>query len=116
MPTCCDCGREAGKKCFSKSQLKKHPDKRRCIDCASQAASTLVVKEKPQKPDVSCCICLDNEETSSNPIVRDCACRGTSGHVHIQCLVTFAAKKSKQMLDNEEFESGDIFGPNNPNP
>ena len=116
MPTCCDCGREAGKKHFSKSQLKKHPDKRRCIGCASQLASISGAKEQVPVPDLLCCICLDNEATNSNPIVRDCACRGTAGHVHIQCLVRFAAVKSRQMLDNEEIESGDIFSPNNPNP
>ena len=34
-----------------------------------------------------CYICWDEAETDSNPIRRDCECKGTSGWVHIHCLV-----------------------------
>ena len=34
MPTCCDCGLTYPKNVFAKSQLKKPPDRRRCLGCA----------------------------------------------------------------------------------
>ena len=37
MPTCCDCGLSYPKDVFSKSQLKKKPDQRRCLGCAAEA-------------------------------------------------------------------------------
>ena len=40
----------------------------------------------------TCFICLENDQTEDNIIVRECACRGdiNNGHVHIKCLVEFA--------------------------
>ena len=93
MPTCCDCGKNCAKKEFSKAQLKKAPDKRRCLDCAFNV-------EKASGGDVerpSCWICLCDDQTRANPIVRDCGCRGTAGNVHIECLVDLAKSKSSQL-------------------
>ena len=100
MPVCCDCGREAAKKCFSKSQIKKPADKRRCIGCAIKLApATIPAESDNARVDGSqhaCFLCLDDEQTEDSPIVRDCACRGTAGYVHIDCLVELAKSKARQ--------------------
>ena len=104
MPVCCDCGQEAAKKCFSRSQIKKQPDKRRCIGCAIKLAPATIPPEseysRTTDSQLSCFLCLDDEHTDGNPIVRDCACRGTAGYVHVDCLVEFAKSKSRQ-IDSE---------------
>lgn len=38
--------------------------------------------------DATCYICLDGGE--SEPLVRNCGCRGTSGHAHLSCLAEMA--------------------------
>ena len=52
-----------------------------------------------------CYLCLDADaEDDGQPLRRDCACRGTdAGFVHLSCLVGFAASKSVQALDPNEF-------------
>lgn len=116
MPTCCDCGREASKKFFSKSQLKKAPNKRRCASCANKLASTLDEKESFDLENVTCWICLEDVQTARNPIVRDCACRGTAGHVHLNCLVVSAKSKASVTSVCEEQMPSEVFDINNPNP
>lgn len=93
MPTCCDCGKNGAKREFSKAQLKKAPDKRRCLDCAFNIET--VAGGDVERP--SCWICLCDDQTRANPIVRDCGCRGTAGNVHIECLVGMAKSKSSQL-------------------
>jgi len=52
-----------------------------------------------------CYLCLDAEpDEDDQPLRRDCACRGTdAGFVHLECLAGFAASKSKQASDTNEF-------------
>ena len=106
MPRCCDCGQVRGKKDFSKSQWKKPQDKKRCVDCAfdvEQQASE--GKERP-----SCWICLCDDQTRVNPIVRECGCRGTAGNVHIECLIGLAKSKSSQLSLEMEKNKDLIIG------
>ena len=42
-----------------------------------------------------CMICHDEVDKSGNYPVRNCSCRGTSGHVHFECLVEGLRKKDK---------------------
>jgi hypothetical protein len=50
-----------------------------------------------------CYLCLDGDE-SGQPLRRDCACRGAdAGFVHLSCLAGYAANKSKQACDTNEF-------------
>jgi hypothetical protein len=49
-----------------------------------------------------CYLCLDTE--ADQPLRRDCACRGTdAGFVHLSCLTDYAATKSEQACDTNEF-------------
>lgn len=89
MPTCCDCKENLGKGKFAKSQRKKPSDKRRCLDCAVMTGNE----------GQSCGICLCDDRTKDNPIVRDCACRGTAGYIHLQCLVDLAHSRANTMSD-----------------
>ena len=52
-----------------------------------------------------CYLCLDGGvDKSDQPLRRDCACRGTdAGFVHLSCLTGFAAAKSVQANDMNEF-------------
>jgi hypothetical protein len=53
-----------------------------------------------------CYLCLDGgvDESSGQPLRRDCACRGTdAGFVHLSCLAGYAETKSKQTNKMVEF-------------
>ena len=52
-----------------------------------------------------CYLCLDGDlDDDGQPLRRDCACRGTdAGFVHLSCLTKYAAAKSKQALDMNQF-------------
>ena len=56
--------------------------------------------------DAVCYLCNDGEvdDNAGQPLRRDCACRGTdAGFVHLSCLTGYAAAKSKQARDTNEF-------------
>ena len=55
MPTCCDCGKSCAKKAFSKSQLKKPTDKRRCKGCADAPKIWQVEHPKGRRILISLC-------------------------------------------------------------
>ena len=43
-----------------------------------------------------CYLCLDGGADASQPLRRDCACRGTdAGFVHLSCLTNYAETKCK---------------------
>lgn len=47
-------------------------------------------------PPPSCWICFDNEQSETNVILRECACRGEeNGFVHLNCLVHLALAKTQ---------------------
>jgi hypothetical protein len=52
-----------------------------------------------------CYLCLDGGVDEANqPLRRDCACRGTdAGYVHLSCLAGYAATKSKQTTEMNDF-------------
>jgi len=52
-----------------------------------------------------CYLCLGGgDDEDGQPLRRDCACRGTdAGFFHLECLVKYAASKSKQASDMIEF-------------
>ena len=52
-----------------------------------------------------CYLCLDGEvNENSQPLRRDCACRGTdAGFVHLSCLTDYAASKSEQARTMKEY-------------
>jgi len=50
---------------------------------------------KNDTPAPTCWICYEAEQSESNPILRECACRGESnGYVHVDCLVKLAIAKA----------------------
>jgi hypothetical protein len=58
-----------------------------------------------------CYLCLDGE--ADEPLRRDCACRGSdAGFVHLSCLAEYAATKSKQAGDTNEFRKPWAICPN----
>lgn len=58
-------------------------------------------------PPPSCWICFDDKQTEDNLLVRECACKGTNGFVHVQCIVKLA--KSKANFDIEPQGDQDLF-------
>jgi E3 ubiquitin-protein ligase DOA10 len=52
-----------------------------------------------------CYLCLDGGgDDADQPLRRDCACRGTdAGFVHLSCLTKYAANKSNQARDMNQF-------------
>jgi E3 ubiquitin-protein ligase DOA10 len=53
-----------------------------------------------------CYLCLDGgvDDDDGQPLLRDCACRGTdAGFVHLSCLTNYAAAKSRQASEMNEF-------------
>ena len=46
----------------------------------------------PPTPTASCYICLENG-TENGTLLRNCACRGDAGWVHVACLAKYAANK-----------------------
>ena len=52
--------------------------------------------------EVVCYLCLD---TGSEPLRRDCACRGTdAGFVHLSCLAKYASSKSERLDGCDAYE------------
>jgi len=48
----------------------------------------------------SCWLCLEEgPDDEGAPLVRDCSCRGHSGFAHLPCLVKYAERKSKDMIE-----------------
>ena len=58
-----------------------------------------------------CYLCLDGgADENSQPLRRDCACRGTdAGFVHLSCLAGYAEIKSKRASDMNEFVNPWLF-------
>jgi len=54
-----------------------------------------------------CYLCLDGgDDDAGLPLRRDCACRGTdAGFVHLSCLTGYAASKSEQSPDADQFRN-----------
>ena len=56
--------------------------------------------------DAVCYLCLEGGE--SEPLRRDCSCRGTDvGYAHLSCLTTFASSKNKEWdgRDTNDFQN-----------
>ena len=74
---------------------------------SSREMSNTDVMPLPSEIDevVVCYLCLDGgDDKSDQPLRRDCACRGTdAGYVHLSCLTKYAASKSLQPRDANEF-------------
>ena len=61
--------------------------------------------------DAVCWICLDvgiieqasrsDDEEEPEPLFRQCACRGTSGYVHISCLTKLVEIDTNKLFDEE---------------
>jgi len=63
---------------------------------------------KNDTPAPTCWICYEAEQSRSNSIVRECACRGeANGYVHVECLVKLAIAKA----DNKHQEGIDDENP-----
>jgi len=59
-------------------------------------------KEEEEEDEIKCYICWETDATDeiNNPIRRDCGCKGSSGWVHLQCLLESAETKAREsMLD-----------------
>ena len=62
---------------------------RRCAEDMAGGAP-----KRPPDTDIPLCsICFDGNCIEDDPIVRDCACRGSCGFTHISCLVEAAKFK-----------------------
>jgi hypothetical protein len=65
-------------------------------------ASSLLASGDGEDVESVCYLCLDGG--ADEPLRRDCACRGTdAGFVHLSCLTKYAATKSMQASDMDEF-------------
>ena len=76
-----------------------------CLEQLSRHDATI---RKSNTPAPTCWICYETEQSKSNIIVRECACRGESnGYVHVDCLVKLAIAKA----DNKHQEGIDDENP-----
>ena len=56
----------------------------------------------PDPPDdATCWICLD-EDTDGNPLRRSCACRGSAGYAHLECMIQYATRHFETMVQKVE--------------
>lgn len=63
--------------------------------CMHIAEFSLPPKTTPKPPEAACWICLDDEpDEQGESLERTCACRGSSGYCHINCIANFAAQKN----------------------
>ena len=46
--------------------------------------------------DADCWICLEDNHSAEDPLVRDCSCRGSAGWGHLSCITQYAQQKSKE--------------------
>ncbi|KAL9178275.1 hypothetical protein ACHAXT_001703 [Thalassiosira profunda] len=64
-----------------------------------------------------CWICFDaGPNESGEPLVRDCSCRGTSGHAHLSCIDGWARQKAEHWDSDDrsyhpEYRFYDLFLP-----
>ena len=92
MKLCGACCHGLSKEKFSKKQWQLKQYQRRCKECID--ANREVQLKPPVKNE--CWICLDEGlDETGEPIVRDCSCRGNSGHAHLSCIVKYAEQKSR---------------------
>jgi len=67
--------------------------------CMSTAEFYLPPKTIPKPPEAACWICLDDEpDEHGESLERTCACRGSSGYCHINCIANFAAQKNTTFM------------------
>jgi hypothetical protein len=58
---------------------------------------------KVDTPKPYCLICFEDEQiTEGNPLVRECACRGTNGYIHTQCLTKLAITRAANTKNYQE--------------
>ncbi len=58
--------------------------------------------------DAPCCwICFDEgPDDDGAPLIRNCSCRGTSGFVHLSCVVNYAENKSREAYERGNYSAG----------
>ena len=64
-----------------------------------------MAEEEACDEEAVCYLCLDTGvDEADQPLRRDCACRGTdAGLVHLSCLAKYAAAKSVQANEMNQF-------------
>jgi len=109
---CCE---ELPQSSFSKKQWQLKQHQRRCKECietnrdvqlkAPSKNDTAAGIRNPPPPcaadneGVSCWICLEEgPDELGEPLVRDCSCRGESGHAHLSCIIQYAEQKSRGVV------------------
>jgi hypothetical protein len=86
-----------------------HPFCSRTMSSRPQSASASSANPSPDA--VSCWLCLEEgpDDESGAPLVRDCSCRGHSGFAHLPCLVKYAERKSKELVEKGMFNATDML-------
>ena len=72
----------------------------------------------------ACWVCLNGAGDKRSPLLRDCACHGSSGYAHLKCLTRSAINHTEAFLSKNEKPSGGSnhcsvgphFGPRGCNP
>mmetsp|Transcript_30890 Transcript_30890/g.65289 ORF Transcript_30890/g.65289 Transcript_30890/m.65289 type:complete len:484 (-) Transcript_30890:143-1594(-) len=128
MKICAACCEELPKESFSKKQWQLKQHQRRCKECietnrdvqlkAPSKNDTAAGIRNPPPPcaadneGVSCWICLEEgPDELGEPLVRDCSCRGESGHAHLSCIIQYAEQKSRCVHDSVNGFLDDFNGP-----
>lgn len=52
----------------------------------------------------SCWICFEESGEDNEQLVRGCSCRGSSGYVHLNCLVKYASEKSRKVTHPDDHD------------
>ena len=133
MPRLCsNCHKKLPRTAFSTTQWKRNASNRRCSRCIDDniddrrenanvntdykdVATRLLDQPVLTVPNTSmntmnqCYICQEGPDNVAGGLVRDCACRGSCGFAHVQCLIDYAystaASDPARGLDhNERFD------------
>ena len=73
------------------------------IAMASEAENANDEAKPPALVCAPCWICLeDGPDDDGQPLVRDCACRGTSAGYHLSCIIDYAKVKTNKAIDLRE--------------
>ena len=133
MPRLCsNCHKKLPRTAFSTTQWKRNASNRRCSRCIDDniddrrenanvntdykdVATRLLDQPVLTVPTTSmntmnqCYICQEGPDNVAGGLVRDCACRGSSGFAHIQCLIKYASATAasnppRELDNNDRFE------------
>ena len=76
----------------------KTPDDNKKEEPSEEVVANEEDEKKKKEEEHQCYICWEIDSTEENPIRRDCGCKGSSGWVHLNCLIESAEVKGRESM------------------